>query len=115
MQNQPYVYCLNATMFYLKSCVSKSCHAHPLRPGAHPLKLILGGGGIQTDGFWTGVVHKRIDFTREWYTKGWILDGNGIQKERFLTGVVYTSMDFTREWYTKGWILNRRGIQKDRF
>ena len=37
--------------------------AHPLRPGAHPLKLILNGDGIQKDGLQTGVVYKRIDFT----------------------------------------------------
>ena len=43
------------------------------------------------------MVYKRIDFRREWYTKGWILDGSGIQKDRFETGVVYKRTDFRRD------------------
>ena len=65
-------------------------------------KSILDRTGIQKDGFQTGVVYKRIDFTSEWYTKGWILDGSGIQKDRFYMRVEYRMMDFRREWCTKG-------------
>ena len=56
-----------------------------------------------------GMVYKRMDFRREWYTKkiinirqewytkGWISDGSGIQKDRFQTGVVYKRMDFKQD------------------
>ena len=54
-----------------------------------------------------GMVYKRMDFRREWYTKKYILDRSGIRKDGFQTGVVYKRIDFRREWCTKEWILNR--------
>ena len=47
------------------------------------------------------MVYKRIDFRREWYTRGWILDGRGIQKDDFYTRVAFERIDFTREEYGK--------------
>ena len=68
------------------------------------------------------MAYKRIDFRREWYTKGWILDGSGIQKDRFFAGLVYKRTDLRREWYTrtgftrgwyaKGLIFDRNNIYK---
>ena len=44
------------------------------------VKWIFDRSGIQKDSLLTGVVNKRMDLRREWYTEGNTLGESGMQK-----------------------------------